>query len=105
MLNWDDYGKEDTNTSSAVSAAAPVVETPQVAKEQPAVAPVDTAAPIKESANSIEEGTRAQKAREAIKNLDDAAGVEELDEMAGSRVQVDDKMMINCKAEIGRAHV
>ena len=102
MLNWDDYGKEDTNTSSAVSAAAPVVETPQVAKEQPAVAPVDTAALIKESANSIEEGTRAQKAREAIKNLDDAAGVEELDEMAGSRVQVDDKMMINCKADLNQ---
>jgi len=102
MLNWDDYGKEDTNTSSAVSAAAPVVETPQVAKEQPAVVPVDTAAPIKESATNIEEGTRAQKAREAIKNLDDAAGVEELDEMAGSRVQVDDKMMINCKADLNQ---
>jgi len=102
MLNWDDYGKEDTNTSSAVFAAAPVVETPQVAKEQPAVVPVDTAAPIKESATNIEEGTRAQKAREAIKNLDDAAGVEELDEMAGSRVQVDDKMMINCKADLNQ---
>ena len=49
-----------------------------------------------------EEGSRAQQAREAIKNLDDAAGVEELDEMAGSRVQVDDKMMINCKADLNQ---
>ena len=48
MLNWDDYGKEETNTSSAV-AAAPVVETPQVAKEQPAPAVVDTAAPIEKA--------------------------------------------------------
>ena len=46
MLNWDDYGKEEANTSAAVTASAPVVETPQVAKEQPAPV-VDTAAPIK----------------------------------------------------------
>ena len=101
MLNWDDYGKEETNTSAAVTASAPVVETPQVAKEQPAPV-VDTAAPIKENTTKIEEGSRAQLAREAIKNLDDAAGVEELDEMAGSRVQVDDKMMINCKADLNQ---
>ena len=36
MLNWDDYGKEEASTSAAVTATAPVVETPQVAKEQPA---------------------------------------------------------------------
>ena len=47
MLNWDDYGKEETNTGAAVTATAPVVETPKVVKEQ--TAPVeDTAAPIKE---------------------------------------------------------
>ena len=101
MLNWDDYGKEETNTSAAVTATASVVETPQVAKEQPAPV-VDTATSIKENTTKIEEGSRAQLAREAIKNLDDAAGVEELDEMAGSRVQVDDKMMINCKADLNQ---
>ena len=101
MLNWDDYGKEETNTSAAVTASAPVAEKPQVVKEQPAPV-VDTAAPIKENTTKIEEGSRAQLAREAIKNLDDAAGVEELDEMAGSRVQVDDKMMINCKADLNQ---
>ena len=101
MLNWDDYGKEEASTSSAV-AAAPVVETPQVAKEQPAPALIDTAAPIEKSTSKVEEGSRAQIAREAVMNLDDAAGVEELDEMAGSRVQVDDKMMINCKADLNQ---
>ena len=101
MLNWDDYGKEEVNTSAAVNANAPAVETPQVAKEQPAPA-LAAAAPIKEKTAKIEEGSRAQLAREAIKNLDDAAGVEELDEMAGSRVQVDDKMMINCKADLNQ---
>src|SRR6056300_810348 len=101
MLNWDDYGKEETSTSAAVTATAPVAEKPQAVKEQPAPV-VDTAAPIKENTTKIEEGSRAQLAREAIKNLDDAAGVEELDEMAGSRVQVDDKMMINCKADLNQ---
>ena len=66
MLNWDDYGKEETNTSTAVTATAPVVETPGVAKEQPTPA-VDTAAPIKENTTKVEEGSRAQLAREAIK--------------------------------------
>ena len=59
MLNWDDYGKEETNTNAAVTSA-PVVETPQVAKEQPAPV-VDTAAPIKENTTKIEEGSRAQR--------------------------------------------
>jgi hypothetical protein len=59
MLNWDDYGKEEASTSAAVTATAPVVETPQVAKEQPAPV-VDTAAPIKENTTKIEEGSRAQ---------------------------------------------
>ena len=60
MLNWDDYGKEEANTSSAV-AAAPVVETPQVVKEQPAPAAVDTAAPIEKSTSKTEEGSRAHQ--------------------------------------------
>ena len=46
MLNWDDYGKEEANTSAAVTASAPVVETPQAVKEQPTPV-VDTAALIK----------------------------------------------------------
>ena len=53
MLNWDDYGKEEANTRAAVTTTAPVVEAPQVAKEQPASV-VDTAAPIKENTTKIE---------------------------------------------------
>ena len=60
MLNWDDYGKEEASTSAAVTASAPVAETPQVAKEQPAPV-VDTAAPITENTTKIEEGSRAQR--------------------------------------------
>ena len=43
-------------------------------KSKPAPTPVDTEARIKNENTSIEEGSRAKIAREAIKNLDVAAG-------------------------------
>ena len=103
MLNWDEYGKEEVNTAAVVTATKPVIETPQAAEQQPTPAPVNNVVAETKSENvSIEEGSRAKIAREAIQNLDVAAGVEELDEMAGSRVQVDEKMMINCKADLNQ---
>ena len=102
MLNWDECGKEEVNTAAVVTATKPVIETPQATEQQPTPAPVDTVVESKNENVSIEEGSRAKIAREAIQNLDVAAGVEELDEMAGSRVQVDDKMMINCKADLNQ---
>ena len=102
MLNWDEYGKEENTTPSAAAPteAVKVVAEPQEKQPEPVV--MDTAAPETTSSKKIEEGSRAQIAREAIKNLDEAAGIEELDEMMGSRVQVDDKMMINCNADLNQ---
>ena len=102
MLNWDEYGKEENTTPSAAAPteAVKVVAEPQEKQPEPVV--MDTAAPETTSSKEIEEGSRAQIAREAIKNLDEAAGIEELDEMMGSRVQVDDKMMINCNADLNQ---
>jgi ribonucleoside-diphosphate reductase beta chain len=71
--------------------------------EAPAKPVMDTAAPVPSAENKIiEEGTRAETAREAVKNLDEAAGIAELDQVMGSRVQVDDKMMINCNADLNQ---
>jgi ribonucleoside-diphosphate reductase beta chain len=102
MLNWDEYGKEENTTppAAAPTEAVKVVAKPQGKQPEPVV--MDTAAPETTSSKEIEEGSRAQIAREAIKNLDEAAGIEELDEMMGSRVQVDDKMMINCNADLNQ---
>ena len=102
MLNWDEYGKEENTTppAAAPAEAVKVVAEPQEKQPEPVV--MDTAAPETTSSKEIEEGSRAQIAREAIKNLDEAAGIEELDEMMGSRVQVDDKMMINCNADLNQ---
>ena len=102
MLNWDDYGKEESNAAAVVTATKPVVDAPKVAEQQTTSASVETVTEEKNENVNIEEGSRAKIAREAIQNLDVEAGVQELDEMAGSRVQVDDKMMINCKADLNQ---
>ena len=98
MLNWDDYGKEESNAPANAAVSQAVREPSQEAT--PAKPVMDTAAP--QPSKSIEEGTRAEIAREAVKNLDEKAGNAELDEMMGSRVQVDDKMMINCNADLNQ---
>ena len=101
MLNWDDYGKEENNTTAAVNVSESVKEAQKA--EAPAKPAMDTAAPVPSAENKIiEEGTRAETAREAVKNLDEAAGIAELDQVMGSRVQVDDKMMINCNADLNQ---
>ena len=101
MLNWDDYGKEENNTPAAVNVSESVKEVQKA--EAPAKPVMDTAAPVPSAENKIiEEGTRAETAREAVKNLDEAAGIAELDQVMGSRVQVDDKMMINCNADLNQ---
>ena len=103
MLNWDEYGKEE-NSSPPVApevkndATAKKAETQQPEPPQPA----ETAVPTNSS--DISEGSRAAAAREAVNNLDETAGMEELDEMMANagRVQVDQKMMINCKADLNQ---
>ena len=104
MLNWDEYGKEENST---------IPVTPEVKKEttsqnqkQPKKTikppqPAETAVP---NSSDIGEGSRAAAARKAVNNLDETAGNEELDEMMANagRVQVDQKMMINCKADLNQ---
>jgi ribonucleoside-diphosphate reductase beta chain len=102
MLNWDEYGKEENITPPAAASTEAVKVTPEPQEKKPEPVIMDTAELETTSSKKIEEGTRAQIAREAIKNLDEAAGIEELDEMMGSRVQVDDKMMINCNADLNQ---
>ena len=99
MLNWDEYGKEETTSPLQQEVAAKVVKE----KNQPQVVKKAEEPIAKVPESEIEEGTRAEAAREAINNLDETAGIEELDEMmANGRVEVDQKMMINCKADLNQ---
>ena len=96
MLTWDDYNQEDSMAATAApepavvaaAAAAPeVVTAPEPAASEPAPA---------------EPSPEAMQAAEAvIANMDASAGVEEL-EMGASRISVDEKAMINCRADLNQ---
>ena len=105
MLNWDEYGKEENPTPP---------EAVEV-KKDPATQGSELQSPKKESVqpeekstsvenSNIGEGSRAAAARKAVNEIDETAGNEELDEMMANagRVQVDQKMMINCKADLNQ---
>lgn len=96
MLTWDDYNQEDSMAATAAPEPA-VVATATAAQEvvtapEPAVAEPAPAEP----------SPQAMKAAEAvIANMDASAGVEEL-EMGASRLSVDEKAMINCRADLNQ---
>ena len=96
MLTWDDYNQEDSMAATAApepavvaaaAAAREVVTAPEPAVAEPAPA---------------EPSPQAMQAAEAvIANMDASAGVEEL-EMGASRLSVDEKAMINCRADLNQ---
>jgi len=96
MLTWDDYNQEDSMAATAapepavVAAAAAAQEV--VTAPEPAVAEPAPAEPSPEA---------MQAAEEVIANMDASAGVEEL-EMGASRLSVDEKAMINCRADLNQ---
>jgi len=94
MLNWDEYNTEETN-QAAQQAPAPS----QVKEEKEVVVKLDES-PSFESTSV--EGNRAEKARVALDELDVEEGIKELDAMKGGRVEVDQKAMINCKADLNQ---
>lgn len=96
MLNWDDYN--DDTAVKAEPAAAPVAEK---AVTKPTVAAVEAKPTTSQEAPSAASAAAIAKAAEAIAKLDVAAGLEEL-EMGAQRIQVDQKRMINCRADLNQ---
>ncbi|MGE3502386.1 MAG: ribonucleotide-diphosphate reductase subunit beta, partial [Porticoccaceae bacterium] len=104
MLSWDDFHHEETlrkpappapprapkltSTPAAVAAAMPA---PQAATAAPPPAPAARTAPADPH----------REAQEHLAALDVAPGLEAL-EMGAARVQVDDKRMINCRADLNQ---
>jgi ribonucleoside-diphosphate reductase beta chain len=103
MLNWDEYGKDENSTPLVVSEPKTEVvnQTAEVKQPEP---PQPAESAVSTEPSNIGEGSRAEAARKAVNNLDETAGNEELDEMMANagRVQVDQKMMINCKADLNQ---
>jgi ribonucleoside-diphosphate reductase beta chain len=95
MLNWDEYNKDE---AAAPAAAQKIVtEVAQPTEEVVAETPAENVT----SEINIESSDRASLARQAIADLDPAEGVKEL-EALGGRVEVDQKAMINCRADLNQ---
>ena len=95
MLNWDEYNKDEA--AAPVAAQKVVTETAQPTKEVVAKMPAENIT----SELNTESSNRASEARQAIADLDPAEGVKEL-EALGGRVEVDQKAMINCRADLNQ---
>ena len=93
MLSWDDFNSEETQ-KTPIAEPAKV----QAAMQETEVAKNDAGAPASNapiSTGSINDVT------EALDNLDIEKGLEEL-EGASGRVDVDQKQMINCRADVNQ---
>ena len=98
MLNWDDYNQEE---NSAVTAPEPAVVAAAAAAQQVAETPAAPAA-VATDTTTPEPATAAMQAAEAaIASMDASAGEEEL-EMGAARISVDEKAMINCRADLNQ---
>ena len=111
MLNWDEYHKEEAapgasagaHTAAAaaepavVEAAAAVPAEPEVAVVAPTAAQPAAIDPVLEAQAS----ENVARAVAAVESLDVEAGLEDL-EMGAARVSVDEKAMINCRADLNQ---
>ena len=98
MLNWDDYNQDDSNNLAA-QTPAPAVVAAAVATEHAAE---ETTVPAAAAIATKDASVTAMKAAEAaVANMDASAGIEEL-EIGAARVSVDEKAMINCRADLNQ---
>ena len=97
MLSWDEF-----DTDAALEGTVPIVE----AKLQAVAQKTETSAPteIKDDSTSgtvIADEDALLRAQKALEALNIAEGLEELEGTA-TRVTVDDKAMINCRADLNQ---
>ncbi len=114
MLSWDDYHKQESAPAAAMpresKAATAAIEpalaaAPEPAAPEPTVAAAPAVAPRPAAGASatppvgLEENIA--RANESLEHMDVAPGLEEL-EMGAARVSVDEKAMINCRADLNQ---
>ena len=87
MLTWDDFNSEEKQATSAVTEKIAQQETVQ-------------SEPVKET-SSIPKSNLISDVSKALESLDVEAGMKDL-EGASGRVDVDQKQMINCRADVNQ---
>ena len=100
MLNWDEFHEDDTPTAEQ---AKPQPAAPQPAAPKPTAPEPAAQDAVAESASRYQVGDneRLARAKQSLEELDVAAGLEEL-EMGAARIEVDDKTMINARADLNQ---
>ncbi len=102
MLNWDDYDDATQEKASPIAATTPQPSTePQLAVREPEPAPAAQPAVATPPSGPDSDSDPVARAKAAVAAIDPAPGLEEL-EMGASRIQVDDKAMINCRADLNQ---
>ena len=105
ILSWDDFEDDAKNAPVANKPApvkAPQTDSASLVSAAPAAkAPVAAAQPVSPAPAQPVAGSAVERATESLAHLDVAPGLEEL-EMGAGRVQVDDKAMINCRADLNQ---
>ncbi|CAE6909635.1 MULTISPECIES: ribonucleotide-diphosphate reductase subunit beta [Pseudomonas] len=98
MLSWDEFDKEDgAETAAASSNAAASMADMNIDK----LDQVGDAAAQEARAVSADDSAAIARAKAALDELDVAEGLAEL-EGASARVAVDEKRMINCRADLNQ---
>ena len=94
MLNWNDYNVAEGETP--VSAPQQNTSVPPEVVSQALETLTEKAPLAPSSAND-----RVRAAAEAVASIDTAPGLEEL-EIGAARISVDEKAMINCRADLNQ---
>tara|TARA_Y200000002_G_scaffold376892_1_gene381490 strand:+ start:897 stop:2141 length:1245 start_codon:yes stop_codon:yes gene_type:complete len=95
MLNWDAFNEPDEQIATPPMQAKQEVPQPLAIEARPVSEPID-------QVRYEPTGSAAyEAAQKALEQLDVAPGLEEL-EMGAERVQVDQKRMINCRADLNQ---
>ncbi|KUJ84211.1 ribonucleotide-diphosphate reductase subunit beta [Microbulbifer flavimaris] len=104
MLSWDDF-EQPSQQPKKSAEPRPAPETLQQEVSEPAVSYESHSAPASPAAQSTVSTAPATDAvaaaRAAVADLDPAPGLEEL-EMGAARIQVDEKRIINCRADLNQ---
>ena len=117
MISWDDYQEESTTTATpaapVIDAAVEAVAKAEAIKKAETAAEASKPSPESPVNNTLDRETQVDSdqdqstakniadAAEVIANMDISAGLEEL-EQSGQRIQVDQKRMINCRADLNQ---
>ena len=97
MLNWNDY--RGTPTQKPQTPQTPQPPTPKTEGAQTTTTP--PSAPDQRSMPAGETGDMINQARARVAGLDTRGGQAELDAQS-MRIQVDEKQMINCRADLNQ---